>query len=79
MWQAEADTELTLSASPATEVGQLALGTHNVLLKGIRSGVSQGFEMGSFLATHNPVIHFYSSTRDSKMTFSYNEYEYWRF
>ena len=25
MWQAEADTELTLSASPATAVGQLTL------------------------------------------------------
>ena len=25
MWQAEADTELTMSASPATEVGQLTL------------------------------------------------------
>ena len=25
MWQAEADTELTLSASPATAVGQKAL------------------------------------------------------
>ena len=25
MWQAEADTELTMSASPATAVGQLTL------------------------------------------------------
>ena len=25
MWQAEADTELTLSASPATAVGQILL------------------------------------------------------
>ena len=29
MWQAEADTELTLSASPATAVGQLTLNLVN--------------------------------------------------